>query len=168
MQPANANDFLRHALAAVAYRTQKALRGAGPSFSTFDAGHSVRRPHEIVQHMESVIGYAVTFFDPVERMFNPERCATFTEQIASFHQRLDELGKLLADGSDTHRGLTPERLLQGPIAGALTHAGQRALLRRMAGEPVPKENFIFADITSDRLGPGQAPVMPPASHAPHS
>ncbi|MQA91228.1 MAG: hypothetical protein GEU90_13515 [Gemmatimonas sp.] len=45
----------------------------------------------------------------------------------------------------------PERLLQGPLADAMTHAGQLALLRRLAGAPVAAENFFQADIGADHL-----------------
>jgi len=51
--------------------------------------------------------------------------------------------------------------LQGPFSDAMTHAGQLAMLRRLAGHPVPPENFIAADIDAARLGPEQAaPVSP--------
>jgi len=43
----------------------------------------------------------------------------------------------------------------------MTHAGQLAMLRRLAGIPVPPENFIVANIAPDRLGVNQrAPVSP--------
>jgi hypothetical protein len=50
--------MLRHFLAALAYRTQKALRDAPPEFANFDAGAQVRTPKELVRHMTSVLGYA--------------------------------------------------------------------------------------------------------------
>jgi hypothetical protein len=43
--------LLRHFLAALAYRTQKALRGAPPSFASFDAGNKARAPKELLRHM---------------------------------------------------------------------------------------------------------------------
>jgi hypothetical protein len=57
--------------------------------------------------------------------------------------------------------MTPERLLQGPFADAMTHVGQLAMLRRLAGAPVPPEDFSEAEITAERLGPDQpAPKRP--------
>ena len=50
-----------------------------------------------------------------------------------------------------------EKLLQGPLADALTHVGQIAMLRRMAGGPVKGENYFVADIVNGRVGPDQAP-----------
>jgi len=37
----------------------------------------------------------------------------------------------------------------------MTHAGQLAMLRRLAGSPVPPENFVFAEIKVGNLGPAQ-------------
>jgi hypothetical protein len=54
--------MLRHFLAALAYRTQKALRDAPESFGTFACGAQVRTPAELVRHMTSVLGYARTYF----------------------------------------------------------------------------------------------------------
>jgi hypothetical protein len=43
----------------------------------------------------------------------------------------------------------------------MTHAGQLAMLRRLAGKPVPAENFVFADIGADNVSAEQpAPVAP--------
>jgi hypothetical protein len=43
----------------------------------------------------------------------------------------------------------------------MTHAGQLAMLRRLAGAPVPPENFIVADMSPERLGQDQPmPVSP--------
>ena len=50
--------LLQHFLAALAYRTQKALRGAPDAFGEFRAGTHVRMPHELIWHMTGVIGYA--------------------------------------------------------------------------------------------------------------
>ena len=52
--------LLQHFLAALAYRTQKALRGAPAHFAEFRAGAHVRTPHELLWHMTGVIGYART------------------------------------------------------------------------------------------------------------
>lgn len=76
---------------------------------------------------------------------------------------LEDLGRHLAGGSPFRDGMTAERLLQGPFSDAMTHAGQRAMLRRLSGAPVAPENFVGAAIDSDRLGPDQAePASPDA------
>jgi SAM-dependent methyltransferase len=151
---------LRHFLGALAYRTQKALRGAPPAFALFDPGHGVRPPKELIRHMTSVLGYANTFF--VGGVYRPGSLETMDQEVARFHDMLAQLAAHLANGIPL-LGVTEEQLLQGPFADAMTHGGQLALLRRLAGAPVPPENFVFAEIRRERLGPDQAePVSPDA------
>ena len=69
--------------------------------------------------------------------------------------------RLLGDGTPLLQGMTEERLLQGPFADAMTHAGQLAMLRRFAGAPIPPENFIVADITKEKLGVDQSEPRSP-------
>jgi hypothetical protein len=49
-----------------------------------------------------------------------------------------------------------EKLFQGPVADALTHVGQIAILRRLAGEPVKAENYYKAEVTAGRVSADQA------------
>jgi hypothetical protein len=149
--------MLRHFLAALAYRTQKALRGAPASFPSFRAAPRVRTPQELVRHMNGVLGYARTFF--VGGEWRPAALA-YPAEIRRFHEILEDLRRHLDSGAPL-RGVTEEQVLQGPLADAMTHAGQLALLRRLAGSPVAPENFIFAAISSDNVGPDQAPPAQP-------
>ena len=152
--------MLRHFLAALAYRTQKALRDAPVDFGDFQAGERTRTPRDLVRHMASVLGYARTYF--VGGRYWPEPLPTLDEEIDRFHAMIVTLNDHLERG-DPMVGIAPEQLLQGPFADAMTHAGQLAMLRRLAGAPVPPENFIVADIRVDRLGAEQAlPVSPDA------
>ena len=74
---------------------------------------------------------------------------------------LADLGALLERDGPMLEEMTPERLLQGPFSDAMTHAGQLALLRRLAGDPVAPENFVVAKIDAQCLGPQQPdPVSP--------
>jgi hypothetical protein len=146
-------QMLRHFLGALAYRTQKALRGAPPEFGSFSASNGIRTPSELVRHMTSVLGYARTFF--VGGKYWPDVLPSLAAETARFHEMLEDLGRHLAGGTPLHEGMTPERLLQGPFSDAMAHAGQLAILRRLAGTPVAPENFIVADIRADRCGPAQ-------------
>jgi|SRR5436853_3471403 len=152
-------SLLRHFLAALAYRTQKALRDAPSNFESFQAGDGVRTPKELARHMTSVLGYARTFF--IGGQYKPKALSSLTEEVVRFHAMVEDLAKHIEAGDPLLPGMTAERLLQGPFADAMTHAGQLAMLRRLAGTPVPPENFIAADIAPDRLGVNQpAPVSP--------
>jgi hypothetical protein len=152
--------MLRHFLAALAYRTQKSLRDAPPGFGDFSSGERTRTPRGIVRHMTSVLGYARTYF--IGGRYWPEELPDMASEVERFHAMLADVAGHLSSGSPLV-GITPEQLLQGPLADAMTHAGQLALLRRLAGAPVPPENFIAADVQADRLGPDQPlPASPDA------
>lgn len=151
--------MLRHFLAALAYRMQKALHDAPVDFATFSAGEGVRTPSELVRHMTSVLGYSRTFFIGGE--YRPEALPTMEAEIVRFHEMIEDIAGHLKSGTPLQQEMTAERLLQGPFSDAMTHAGQLAMLRRLAGHSVPPENFVVADIAADRLGMDQAsPVSP--------
>jgi len=152
--------LLQHFLAAIAYRTQKAIRGCRDTFPSFEAGAQVRNPHEIVCHMNSVLGYACTFF--TGGTYDPGLLPSFQEEVARFHTTLARLAHLI-EAEQVWQNISPEQLLQGPLSDAMSHAGQLALLRRLAHHPVPPENFVFARIDTANLGTNQpAPAAPDA------
>ena len=152
-------SMLRHCLAAIAYRAQKALRDAPDSYGDFHAGTQVRTPHELVRHVTSVLGYARTLF--LGGAWRPAMLPTFRAEIARLHEIIEDLGQLIERGDEPSIG--PEQLLQGPLADAMTHVGQLAMLRRLAGAPVAPENFVFAKIDANNLGPDQPPPASPES-----
>jgi hypothetical protein len=167
--------LLQHFLAALAYRTQKALRGAPESFASFRAGPTTRTPKELVWHMTGVIGYARTMFHGGR--FTPPEVPTFAEEVTRFHETLAALSADFADSTLEAR-ITDEQFLQGPLSDAMTHAGQLAMLRRLDGSPVASENFIFARVRASNVTaeqpepeapdawwrPEEGPV-PPGTHA---
>jgi hypothetical protein len=145
--------LLKHFLAALAYRTQKALRDAPADFGSFTPPADVRSPCELVRHMTSVLGYARTYF--IGGNYRPEPLETLAAEVERFHHMLEDVGEHLVNETPLRDGMTEEQLLQGPFSDAMTHAGQLAMLRRFAGSPVAPENFIVADIQSNRLGSDQ-------------
>lgn len=152
--------LLKHFLAALVYRTQKALRDAPVEFAEFRVAPKVRTAHELIWHMDSVLGYARTFL--IGGSYQPPKLAEFSDAVAHFHEVVGDLARHLDRGTEMH-GITPEVMLQGPFSDAMTHAGQLAMLRRLFGSPVPPENFIFAAISPQNLGPNQPlPVSPDA------
>lgn len=150
--------LLRHFLAALAYRTQKALRGAPADFGSFSVGMRVRTPAQLLRHMTSVLGYARTLFRGGD--YWPDALPTFQDEVDRFHSMLADLANDLESGVPL-RGVSPERLLQGPFSDAMTHAGQLAMLRRMANSPVAPENFVDAAIDPARLGSNQPDSVSP-------
>lgn len=79
---------------------------------------------------------------------------TWGDDIRRFHAALVAFDDYLASGQPLHAPV--ERLLQGPIADALTHVGQLAMMRRLAGAPIKSENYFVAEISAGRVGPDQA------------
>jgi len=150
-------ELLSHFLAALAYRTQKALRDTPDDFPTFRASPDVRTPIELVRHMSSVLGYACTFFEGGSYHADPR--SSLEEEVTRFHEILARLRGHFLEGVFTDR--QPEHFLQGPLADAMTHAGQLALLRRLFRSPIPPENFILADIQAENVSQDQPrPVAP--------
>ena len=84
-------SLLRHFLAALAYRTQKALRGAPAEFGNFRAAAAVRTPAELIRHMTSVLGYTRTFF--IGGQYRPEPLPSLQEEMVRFHEMLEEVAR---------------------------------------------------------------------------
>ncbi len=151
---------IRHALATLAYRAAKVFRDVPDSFPFLELGSGVRTPLQILAHMADLMAFSTAALqerEPGERP--PERGGTarsWDEDQRRFFDTLDRLDKLVASGAGSDETLS--RLLQGPIADALTHVGQLSLLRRVAGSPIPGESFYRAEITVGRVGRDQ--VLP--------
>lgn len=135
--------LLAHALVTLAYRTRKVLDDASPDFGAFDAGAGVRTPSEIVRHVTDVLSFASARLGKVVEQADP--LATLADERDRLYRLLESTRGQL----DSNGPLDPdlaERLLQGPLADALTHVGQLALLRRLAGAPVARENYFAAEM----------------------
>lgn len=163
-------ELLQHFLAAIAYRTQKALRDAPPEFAEFRASPTSRTPFELLWHMTGLIGYARTMLHGGE--FEPPRLATIEEEVVRFHETLEALRDDFADDS-LSASISDAQFLHGPLADTMTHVGQLAFIRRLVASPVPSENFIFASIDSANVGADQAKPNAPdldwdAADMPHA
>jgi hypothetical protein len=149
----NARDCLRHSLAAVAYRGGKVIRGVPPGFGLFKVGATSRTPSEILAHVCDLFDWTLSLVRGRE-VWRDSSPGTWDSDVQRFFNTLRTLDELLADRGSLECPWT--RLFQGPIADALTHIGQLALLRRLAGSAVRGENYFKAEIVSGRVGPDQA------------
>jgi hypothetical protein len=145
--------FLRHAVATLAYRAGKALRGAPPTFADFTVASGTRTPVRIVAHMGDLLDWAL-YLARGEQSWHDSMPLPWDREVARFFGALDTFDAYLA--SDDPLGWSAERLFQGPIADALTHTGQLTMLRRLAGAPVRGENYARATITAGAVGISQA------------
>jgi hypothetical protein len=149
-------ELLRHILAALAYRTTRAIEGAPADFGDFNGAG--RRPVQIFAHMGDLFDWALSMAagNPTWNNSHPQE---WPQEVERFFRTLTAFDAFLASDAPLHAPL--ERLMQGPVADALTHTGQLAMLRRLAGSAARGENFYVADVSIGRVGSAQsAPVKP--------
>jgi len=146
--------MLRHALATLAYRGAKTLRGVTEEFSRFRATESCRTPGQLVAHLSDLLNWSLSQAKG-EPKWEESQVLPWEGGKQRFFASLKALDDFLA--SDAPLQFPAEKLLQGPIADALTHVGQIAILRRIAGVPIKGENYVMAEIAIGRLGEDQAP-----------
>jgi hypothetical protein len=150
--------LLRHTLATLAYRGGKTIRDAKPDFATYGAPDAARTPAKILAHIGDLMDWALSMAEGNETWHNTKPLS-WDKEGERFHAAVQKLDDYLA--SDAPLQAPPEKLFQGPIADALTHVGQLAMLRRLAGCPIKGENYFAAEITTGRVGADQAaPRMP--------
>ena len=145
--------FLRHCLATLAYRGGKAIRDAPAGFARFRAAPESRSAGEILAHVGDLFDWACALVEGRE-FWQDSTARPWTAECERFFASLARFDAALAGGQPL--ASSAERLFQGPIADALTHVGQIALLRRLAGSPVRGENYFKAEIVAGRVGPEQA------------
>jgi hypothetical protein len=145
-------EMLRHTVATLAYRGAKSVRGASESFATYGLPETQRTPVRILAHIGDLLDWGLSIAKGAEA-WNESEPLPWNEEVERFHRALESFDNYL--GSDAELSGTCERLFQGPVADALTHVGQIAMLRRMAGEPIKGENYSRAKITSGRVGADQ-------------
>jgi hypothetical protein len=150
----SARDLLRHAVATVAYRGGKALRGAPPTFAGVRASSTSRSVAEILAHIGDLYDWALSMAKGAPAWHASQPLA-WDREVDRFFAVLEGFDAYLA--SDAPLGTTPHKLLQGPVADSLTHIGQLAMLRRVAEAPVRGESYFQADIAIGRVGFEQAP-----------
>ena len=138
-------NALIHALSTLEYRAAKSIEDCPSNYSTARVSAEHWSAQETLSHMTDVLRWAHSITQGQESWeLGPE--VAWPEQVAKFRRTIRELKKSIAETElDTE---TQMRLLQGPIADVLTHTGQLATLRRLAGAPVPGENFFRAPIAT--------------------
>ena len=145
-------ELLRHTVATLAYRGGKAVRDADDSFASFKASETTRTPAQILAHIGDLFDWALSIAKGNEAWNNSEPLE-WGQEIDRFHAALKSFDDYLA--SDAELSASCERLFQGPVADALTHVGQLAMLRRLAGGPMKAENYSRAKIEAGRVGADQ-------------
>ena len=145
-------ELLRHAVATVAYRGGKAVRGAPATFGAYSPDGSPRTAVKIVAHIGDLFDWALSQAKGAEA-WTDSTPQEWEHEVARFFAALERFDAFLA--SDAALAVAPEKLFQGAVADALTHVGQLAMMRRLAGAKMKSENYARADIVAGRVGADQ-------------
>ena len=149
-------EFLRHTLASLAYRAARALENAPASFAEFSGAG--RLPVQILAHMGDLFDWALSAVQGREH-WHTSKPHPWHIEAERFFASLYAFDAYLVSNEPLYA--SAEALFQGPIADALTHVGQLAMMRRLAGAPIAGENYFVADIKAGQVGAEQpAPVQP--------
>jgi hypothetical protein len=144
-----ARQILRHTVATVAYRGGKALRGAPDHFASFHIGDKTRTPAQILAHMGDLFDWALSIAQG-KQVWHDSTPLPWNAESERFFAALKKFDDYLAS-AELLAG-SAEGLFQAPVADALNHIGQIAMLRRLAGSPIKGENYLKADISAGRVG----------------
>ena len=147
--------FLRHTLATVAYRGAKAIRNAGPDFADYGSAETSRTPAKILAHINDLMDWALAMSEG-RKEWHDSTPLPWEEECERFFTALKNFDDYLA--SEKPLQVSAEKLFQAPIADALTHIGQIAMLRRMAGVAMKSEYYFLSEITVGRVGADQVPA----------
>ena len=151
--PDPARQLLRHSIATVAYRSGKALRGAPEHFDSFHIGDKTRTPAQILAHLGDLFDWALSLARG-QQAWHDSTPLPWSAELDRFFASLKKFDDYLASDEPLHA--PAEGMFQAPVADALTHIGQIAMLRRLAGSPIMGENYFKAEIAAGRVGREQS------------
>lgn len=150
-------EMFRHTVATLAYRAAKTMRGAPAGFAEFRPGPTSNTPMRIVAHMADLLAWSLTMLKG-EAKWHSSDPQTWDAECGRFFVALESLDQALESDEPIKGDLG--KIFQGPVADALTHTGQLAMLRRLSGAPMKGENYTRADIQIGRVGFDQTPADP--------
>ena len=146
-------ELLRHALATLAYRGGKAIRNAPEGFAVFHVDEGVRAPGQLLAHIGDLMDWGLSIAKG-DRTWHDSKPLAWEKEVERFFASLKKFDDYLASSEPMHT--TAEKLLQGPVADALTHVGQIAMLRRLGGDVMKSESYYEADIAAGRVSAEQS------------
>ena len=141
-------DLLRHLVATLTFRGGIAFSDAPENFAEFRAGETTRSAGEILAHIGDLIqGSHYLMKGEFVRLQSPAQ--SWAEDVSRFFAAAREFDAYLA--SDAPLAQPVEKIVQAPIADALTHVGQIIMLRRLAGNPIHSESYFEAEIAAGEV-----------------
>jgi hypothetical protein len=135
-------------VATLAFRGGIAISDAPENFAALRAGEATRSAGEILAHIGDLIQGSL-YLMKGEFIYLQSPARLWAKDVKRFFAAIEELDSFLA--SDAPLAQPIEKILQGPIADALTHVGQIVLLRRIAGKPIQAESYFTVEIKAGEV-----------------
>jgi hypothetical protein len=141
-------ELLRHLCATLAFRGGIAIADAPETFAEFRAGEQARSAGEILAHIGDCVQGSLSLMKG-EFVYLQSLPQSWPEDVKRFFTAVEEFDSYLA--SDAPLAQSVEKIMQGPMADALTHVGQIVMLRRLAGKPITAESYFTAEIKAGEV-----------------
>ena len=141
-------ELLRHLVATLAYRGGLAISDVPENFSEFRASVTTRTAGELLAHIGDLIQGSLYL---VQGQFVHLQAApqSWEQDVIRFFRAVKEFDVYLASNALLAQPI--EKIMQGPIADALTHVGQLVLLRRLAGKPIREAGYFAVEIVAGEI-----------------
>lgn len=136
-------ELLRHLLATLEFRGGLAITDAPEDFTSFRAGATTRSAGEILAHIGDLIEGSL-YLMKGEFVYLETPPQAWADDVKRFFAAITAFDLYLVSDAPLMQPL--EKIVQGPLADALTHVGQIVLLRRLAGKPIAAESYFAAEI----------------------
>lgn len=141
-------ELFRHLLAALAFRAKVAISDAPVDFAPFKINETIRTPAEILAHLGDLINGS-HFLMKGEFVHLNSAPLEWKDEVKRFFSAVRDFDTFLASDEPLEQPI--EKLMQGPIADALTHVGQIIMLRRAFGSPVQPASYFEAEIVAGKI-----------------
>ena len=135
-----ARDLTRRLLHSAAFRAGVALEDAPAAFADFLPQGGRPTPLGLLQHLVQIVRMLDARLQGRERP-PPGDPGTWEESREEFETGLVKIDGLLEAGREDPAA-DRTRLAQGPMCDLIHHAGQLALLRRLAGDPPRRVSYL--------------------------
>src|SRR3954470_10535072 len=135
-------ELLRHLVATIAFRAKVAVADSPLDFADFKIDETIRSPVEILAHMGDLLQGSLCLMKG-EFVYLDSAPLRWEDELVRFFSAVKGFDSYLASEAPLMQPI--EKIVQGPIADALTHVGQIVMLRRAAGSPVRPELYFTAE-----------------------
>lgn len=131
-----------HLIDTIKYRLDYSISLSDEKYAGFELGAGSRTPLEIIYHMRGLMYYTMKVCTgdrvPMAEMTN------WKEELTLLHESIAELRSMIIKIEGNQEAYL--KMTQGPLADALTHIGQLAMISRLNQQPIEKQNFVHAKI----------------------